>query len=153
MDVVEDSLDVALDRFLERRVMAHLTTSSADGPRHSPVWFLWEEECLWILANTAERTFPDRIERDPRCAVGIVDFDPTTGRLHHVGFRGRATVEPLDPDRAERLLERYFRTGSENWNGDRFGDPHEWGEEMVFIRFVPETVLARDQSYEPPGDT
>lgn len=153
MDVVENSLDIELDQFLDRRLMAHLTTASEEGPRHSPVWFLWEDECLWILANTVERTFPDRIERDPHCAVGIVDFDPTTGRLHHVGFRGRATVEPLNPDRAERLLKRYFQTDKEKWDKDRFGDPHEWGDEMVFIRFVPETVVARDQSYEPPLDS
>lgn len=152
MEIIDHSLDADLEEFLDRRLMAHLTTASEEGPRHSPVWFLWEDECLWILANRQERTFPDRIERDSRCAVGIVDFDPATGRLHHVGVRGRATVEPLDPDRAERLLERYFRTDKDHWNQDRFGDPHEWGDEMVFVRVVPETVVARDQSYQPPVD-
>lgn len=151
MDVVENTLDADLDAFFERRLMAHLTTVSNDGaPRHSPVWFLREDGHLWILANRAERTFPDRIDREPRCAVGLVDFDPSTGRLHHVGLRGRATVEPLDPDRAERLLRRYFRADKEAWNLDRFGDPREWGDEMVFVRFTPSSVVARDQSYAPP---
>ena len=65
-------------------------------------------------------------------------------------MRGTATVEPLEPDRAERLLGRYFRTEKEYWNEERFGDPREWGDQLVFIRFDPETVVARDQSYAPP---
>lgn len=153
MEIVEDTAEVDLDQFLERRLIAHLTTASDNGSRHSPVWFLWEEGSLWILANTTKRSFPDRIERDPRCAVGVVDFDPETGRLQHVGFRGRATVESLDPDRAERLLGRYFQTSKDEWNIERFGDPQEWGDEMVFIRFRPETVVVRDQSYDPPIKT
>lgn len=152
MDVIEHTIDEDIDEILDRRLMAHLTTTAEEGPRHSPVWFLWEEECLWIIADTSKRTFTDRIERNPACSVGIVDFDPTTGRLHHIGFRGRATVEPLDPDRAERLLERYFRTDKEQWDQERFGDPQEWGDELVFVRFVPETVVARDQSYDLPAE-
>lgn len=150
MDVLEHTLDITLDEFLERRLMAHLSTSSPDGPKHSPLWFLWEDDRLWFVASRQKRTFPDRIERDPACAVGIVDFDPETGRLHHVGFRGWATVKSLQPDRADRILKRYFRAEKEAWNQDRFGDPQEWGEEMVLIEFVPETVVARDQSYDVP---
>lgn len=152
MEIVENTLDEDLDSFLERRLMAHLTTASPQGPRHSPVWFLWEDGYLWVIADSAQRSFPDRIERDPRCAIGIVDFDATTGRLHHVGFRGRATVEPHDPERAERLLTRYFRADKDRWNRERFGDPHEWGDQMVFVRFDPETVVARDQTYDPPRE-
>lgn len=151
MEIVENTLDVELEKFLNRRLMAHLTTASDDAPRHSPVWYLWEDHSLWILANRNERTFPDRIERNPSCAVGIVDFDPDIGRLNHVGFRGQATLEPLDSARAERLLKRYFQAEKKQWNQERFGDPQEWGDEMIFVRFDPETVVARDQSFVPPG--
>jgi nitroimidazol reductase NimA-like FMN-containing flavoprotein (pyridoxamine 5'-phosphate oxidase superfamily) len=151
MEILEDDPDVELDSFLERRLMAHLATTTGDAGRGSPVWFLWEDEAVWILANTDRRTFPDRIERHPDCEVTLVDFDPTTGRLEHVGLRGRGTVEPLEPDRAERLLERYFRAEKSTWNRERFGDPREWDEEMVFVRVDPETVVARDQSYAPPA--
>lgn len=151
MEIVEDSLEDDLDEFLERRLMAHIATNSEDGGRHAPVWYLWEDGAIWIIADSSKRTFPDRIKRDPRIAIGIVDFDPETGRLHHVGLRGRATIESHDPGRAERLMRRYFRAEKDDWNRDRFGDPQEWGDEMVFIRFDPETVVARDQSYVVPG--
>lgn len=47
--------------------MAHLATTTGDAVRDSPVWFLWEDEAVWILANTDERTFPDRLKRHPEC--------------------------------------------------------------------------------------
>lgn len=151
MEIVDSDPEIDLNEVLDRRLIAHLSTSTEEGPRHSPVWFLWEDEQLWILANRDRRTFPDRIEREPVCAIGIVDFDPVTGRLHHVGFRGKASIEPLDPARAERLLGRYFQAPTDAWNRERFGDPREWGDEMVFVRFSPTTVVVRDQSYIPPG--
>lgn len=151
MELVEDTLEVDIEDVLNRRLIAHLATNSPDGGRHAPVWFLWEDEAIWIIADGSKRSFPDRIEREPRCAIGIVDFDPTTGRLVHLGFRGRATIEPHDPERAERLMERYFRAPKSEWDADRFGDPERWGDDFVFVRFEPTTVVARDQSYEPPG--
>ena len=96
-----------LHAILARPLFAHLATAHADGPRHSPVWFLWEDDALWIISN-AKDTFPQRIATEPRCAIGIVDFDVSSGRVHHAGFRGKATVEPWEPERARRLLRRYL---------------------------------------------
>lgn len=153
MEILENSLDVSLDEFLERQLMAHLATVSPEGyPRHAPVWFAWEDGYVWIIADRQQRSFPDRIEGQPRCALGIVDFDAVTGRLHHVGMRGTASIEPLDAGRAERLMGRYFRAEKAAWNLERFGDPQKWGDELVFVRFDPETVVMRDQSYEPPAE-
>lgn len=153
METVDNTMTTDLGAFLDRRLMAHLSTVSPEGyPRHAPVWFLWEDEVVWIIADRSQRSFPDRIEDQPNCALGIVDFEPTTGRLHHVGMRGTASIEALDPDRAERLMGRYFRAEKDAWNTDRFGDPQEWDDSLVFIRFEPETVVMRDQSYTPPAD-
>ena len=150
MEIVEHTLDTDLDSSLDRPLFAHLSTvSSEDAPRDTPVWFLWEEEFLWVIANTDQRTVDDRIEDDPRVAVGIVDFDVETGLVEHVGIRGRAAVVPHDPDRAERLLQRYLGSDKDTWDTERFGDPQEWGEAMVLLRITPETVVARDQSYTP----
>lgn len=137
---------VDLDEFLARPLFAHLATTSEHGPRESPVWFLWEDGALWIIGSRETDTFPDRIEREPRCAIGIVDFDRERGLVQHVGFRGRATVQPFDPQRARRLLCRYLGTPEEEWDG-RFrctlGDPAN-----ILVRFDPETVVARDVSYQ-----
>jgi hypothetical protein len=120
-------------------------TAGESGPCESPVWFLWEDEAVWIIGSRRANSFPRRVEREPRCALGIVDFDRRRGLVHHVGMRGRATVERFDPARAKRLLARYLGDRSENWEPrfrETLDDPAN-----VLIRFVPETVVARDQSY------
>lgn len=138
---------VELDEFLARPLFAHLATASEDGPRESPVWFLWENEAVWIIASRRSDTFPGRLERDPRCAIGIVDFDRDRGLVHHVGMRGRATIEKFDHERARRILARYLGRSAETWDSrfrDALTDP-----DNLFVRFVPNTVVARDQSFEP----
>lgn len=135
-----------LDEILGRPLFAHLATASAAGPRESPVWFLWEQEALWIIGHYHTDTFPLRLEREPRCAIGIVDFNLVTGLVQHVGFRGQATLQPHDEERTKRLLSRYLGQEVTKWD-PRFiailGDT-----EFILIRFVPETAVVRDQSYQ-----
>ena len=140
---------VDLDEFLSRPLFAHLATGSQDGPRESPVWFAWEEQVVWIIGSLDTDSFPARVKAEPRCAIGIVDFDPATGLVQHVGFRGRASVESFDPARAKRLLARYLGGDVRGWD-PRFRDTlHDASN--VFVRFVPETAVARDVSYQAAG--
>jgi len=134
-----------MDELLARPLFAHLATLSDRGPRESPVWFLWEEESLWIIGNYRADTFPARIEREPRCAIGIVDFDRTKGLVQHVGFRGRARVEPHDEERMKRLLRRYLGEELSQWDA-RFVEIL-YDADYVFVCFEPETAVVRDQSY------
>lgn len=149
--IYDRPLSVDVEEFLARPLFAHLATTSPEGPRESPVWFLWEEEAIWILGSRVTDTFPMRVERDPRCAVGIVDFDCGSGRVHHVGLRGRATVEPFDADRARRLLSRYLGDDQSTWD-NRFHRTLRGEEEEVLVRFVAATAVARDVSYAVVGD-
>jgi hypothetical protein len=137
---------VDLNEFFSRPLFAHLATDSDDGPRESPVWFLWEDDAVWIIGSRRDNTFPGRIEREPRCAIGITDFERERGIVHHIGMRGRASVEPFDAERASRLLGRYLGERMESWDR-RFREALE-DSDNVLIRFVPTTVVARDQSYE-----
>jgi hypothetical protein len=147
MKLIHDrSRPVDLEKFLSRLLFAHLASASEEGPRESPVWFLWEDGAVWIIGSLRDDSFPRRIEREPRCAIGIVDFDLERGLVHHVGMRGRASVEPFDPDRATRLLQRYLGEPVESWD-HRFRATLE-DPDNVLIRFSPETVVARDQSYK-----
>jgi hypothetical protein len=141
---------VELDEFLARPLFAHIATVVDGAPRDSPVWFLWEDEAIWIIASRATDTFPDRIEREPRCAIGIVDFDPARGLVQHVGFRGRATVEPFDAERAGRLLRRYLGDRADAWN-ERFRRTlaNHAGDRNVLVRFSAHTAVSRDVSYTP----
>lgn len=148
MELVENTLDTSLDTFLDRPLFAFLAQRADDGPRLSPLWFLWEDGALWHVARLEGRSYPERVREDPATAVAVVDFDPATGRVEHVGMRGTAALEPYDEGRADQLFRKYL--------GD---DPAEWPESFVsfdtsgyrLIRVDPETVVARDQSYPAPA--
>jgi hypothetical protein len=136
---------VELDEFLARPLFVCLATASEAGPRASPVWFLWEDDAVWMIANGRTDSFPGRIEFERRCAVAIVDFGVEAGLVHHVGLRGRASVERFDAERARRLLARYLGPDTNAWD-PRFRETlHD--ADNVLVRFGPDTVVARDQSY------
>lgn len=147
MKLVEDGLDVPLDDFLARPLFCFLAQESGDGARVSPLWFLWEDGAVWNIARRPGRSYPDRVERHPRSAVAVLDFDPSTGRVEHVGMRGIASLVPFDRDRADRLLEKYLGPDQAEWP-EMFSDLPP--EAYPLIRFDPETVVARDQSYRAP---
>ena len=72
-----------------------------------------------------------------------------TGLVQHVGFRGRARIEPHDSDRMKRVFRRYM------------GELRRWDSRFVkilndtdyiFVRLEPDTVVVRDQSYPANGN-
>ncbi|HEX8747880.1 MAG TPA: pyridoxamine 5'-phosphate oxidase family protein, partial [Pyrinomonadaceae bacterium] len=144
-DLTDDAARRLMTEILSRPLFAHMATHSDDGPRESPVWFLWEQEALWIIGNYRTDSFPKRIELEPRCALGIVDYDAATGLVQHVGFRGRAVLETHDAGRMKRLLSRYMGE-MESWD-ERFVEIL-YDTDYIFIRFEPETAVVRDQSYK-----
>jgi nitroimidazol reductase NimA-like FMN-containing flavoprotein (pyridoxamine 5'-phosphate oxidase superfamily) len=136
--------DFDIDQFLQEPLFAHLATASPDGPRESPVWFLWEAQELWLVGNNRD-SFPKRIQAEPRCSVGIVEFDLARGRLRHVGIRGTGSIEPIDRGRLHRLLSRYLGGSEAEWNPgfrSRVIDRLE-----LMVRIKPLSIVARDQSY------
>lgn len=149
MDVVENTLGTSIEAFLSRPLFGHLATRDPAGPRESPVWYRWEDDAAWILGDAATDTFPDRIEREPACALGVVDFDAARGHVQHVGIRGTGSVEPFDRELAERLLARYLGPDRDDWDA-RFSEyVANPTETALLVRIEPGTVVARDQSYAP----
>lgn len=146
MEVVENTLDADLDAVLDRPLFCFLAQTSPAGPRVSPLWYSWEEGSIWMIA-TRSRSYHDRIEADGRTALAIVDFDPAIGRVNHVGMRGQATIRPFDADRADRIIARYLGDVKADWP-ERFTELP--AGEHALIRFDPETVVVRDQSYPAP---
>lgn len=152
MKIVEQSVSAGdrkvfdLAEFLARPLYAHLAHSSDKGVRESPVWFLWDGQAAWIIGG---ETFPANLKRDPRCALGIVDWDPPRGLSHHVGMRGTAEVLPFDRAMAKAILARYFGPDESDWDS-RFKYSDDADESnLTLVRFTPETVVVRDQSYKP----
>ena len=146
MEIVENTLETDLETVLERPLFCYLAQASGAGPRLSPLWFLWEAAAIWIIAQGG-RSYVDRVRRRPDAAIAIVDFDRRTGRVEHVGMRGTASLEPYDPDRAERLLRKYLGDDVDEWP-DRFVGLSP--DDYRLLRFEPGTVVARDQSYPAP---
>lgn len=144
-DLTDEGARRLLDEILSRPLFAHLATGSSEGPRESPVWFLWEDEALWIIGNYESDSFPKRIEQESRCAIGVVDFNVSSGLVQHVGFRGRARLDVYDRERMKRLLGRYMGE-MENWDA-RFVEILD-DTNYIFLRFEPETAVVRDQSYK-----
>ena len=136
--------DFDVDEFLRQPLVAHLATSSYDGARESPVWFLWEDQAMWLVGNERD-SFPKRLQVDGRCAIGVVEFDLRRGLLKHVGIRGIATVLPLDRFRLHRLLHRYLGENQATWNA-RFRSS-VIDRLTLMVRIEPVSVVARDQSY------
>ena len=90
-------------------------------------------------------SFGKRIEKDKRCAIGIVDYDHTTGMLYHVGFRGTAEVINLDANIGTSIFAKYLGPNKGNWP-DWFKNFLN-DENARLIQFSPETVVKRDRSY------
>lgn len=152
MDIVEDTLGVGVDVFLSRPLFAHLATSSPDGPRESPVWYLWDDGTMWIDGDRERNSFVHRVEQDERCAVGVVDAEPRRGLIQHVGIRGTASVAPFDRERAVALYSRYLGPAVDSWDPRFRSYVENPAESSVFVTVEAETVVARDQSYMPtPG--
>jgi hypothetical protein len=131
--------------FMGRRLFAHLATATPSGPRDTPVWFLWDEGCVWIISVNSDDTFPEKIRRHPICAVGIVDFRPDTGLVQHVGIRGEGALLPFRNERAQRLLSKYLGPNMAAWD-ERFQRSLRTAH-GVMVRIMPLTVVLRDQSF------
>lgn len=150
MEVVENTLSDPLDQVLAQPMFCFLAmVSEAGDPRISPLWYLWEDDAIWIIADR-DRTYTTRVANHPETAVAVVDFDVETGRVVHIGMRGEAALEPLEDTRVERLLQRYLGAETEAWDEGFHDLSHD---RWQFIRFTPRTVVARDQSFTPSLST
>lgn len=107
--------DFEIDEVLCKPLMAHLATVENGAPRDSPVWFLWEDSCLWIF-GTSEDSFVKRLCAEPKCAVGIVEYDLEKGILMHVGIRGAASLASCNHKRLKRFVAKYLGEDELNWN-------------------------------------
>ena len=145
MEIVEDWLDLELGEFLDRPLFCFLAQCSDDGARISPLWYLWEEEIIWLIAQLPERSYPECVKQFPQSAIAIVEFEPEKGVVRHVGMRGEATLESFDQDRAERLLRRYLGDDKTEWDDGFIG---LGGENYCLIRLEPETVVARGGKHD-----
>ena len=140
--------DFETNEVLKKPLMAHLASTEHGAPRDSPVWFIWEEPYFWIF-GTEEDSFVHRLKAEPRCAVGVVDFDLEKGVLKHVGIRGIADLDQVDHERLKRFVSKYLGENSEKWNAwfvANIVDPLN-----VMVSITPKSVVAKDVSFFKTG--
>ena len=107
--------DFEIEDVLSKPLMAHLSTVENGAPRDSPVWFIWEDSFLWIF-GTSKDSFVRRLQSEPKCAAGIVEYDLGKGILKHVGIRGIASLTSCDKERLMRFVVKYLGTDEQNHN-------------------------------------
>ncbi|MFZ0566001.1 MAG: pyridoxamine 5'-phosphate oxidase family protein [Chlamydiales bacterium] len=140
--------DFDINTVLRKPLMAHLSTTENGEPRDSPVWFIWEEECIWIF-GTSKDSFVKRLKKEPRCALGVVDFDLDKGVLRHVGIRGTSQVGKVDRNRLYRFVSKYLGKDKEKWNAwfvKNVVDPLD-----VMVQITPKSIVAKDVSFFKTG--
>ncbi len=146
MKFVRRDFDIGL--VLEKPLMAHLSTIEQGNPRDSPVWFIWEESHIWIF-GTDQDSFIKRLNKNPHCAVGIVDFHLQEGILRHVGIRGEASINEIDRERLHRFLSKYLGTNSNEWNNWFMKNIVKTLNTMVQV--IPKSIVAKDVSFFKTG--
>ncbi len=140
--------DFEIEDVLCKPLMAHLSTVDDGAPRDSPIWFLWEDSCLWIF-ETSKDSFVKRLQAEPKCAAGIVEYDLEKGILKHVGIRGKAFLASCNRDRLMRFVTKYLGEDKQNWNPwfvENVVDPLD-----VMIKVVPESIVAKNVSFFKTG--
>src|SRR6266704_63691 len=66
-----------MDRFLQQKLVARLTSIRPDGyPHTTPLWYVWDGEALWFEIGAGERPRQHirNLRRNPKLCV-IIDRD------------------------------------------------------------------------------
>jgi general stress protein 26 len=143
-----NSKDFDEEKALQKPLMLHLATICDEGPRSSPLWFLYENKKIWLF-GTANDSFIKRLKAEPKCALTVVDFDLNAGVLLHVGIRGFANLHKVDQKRLNRFVAKYIGEDTQSWN--------KWFIENivkpldVMIEVDSHSVVAKDVSFFKTG--
>jgi nitroimidazol reductase NimA-like FMN-containing flavoprotein (pyridoxamine 5'-phosphate oxidase superfamily) len=132
-----------IDAFLATPgLLGRLATVSPQGMPHVvPVWYLWEEGCLWIHSFESTRKVRQLRQR-PACAL-VVDVTEKIEGLTAVLIEGQADLVTAPRSevraRAERVYRRYL--SPEELAAP---EPQSWldSEEGLILKIVPRRIIA-----------
>lgn len=141
-------MDFDISCVLNQALMAHLSTVENGEPRDSPVWFIYEEGFIWLF-GTQEDSFIRRLKKEPRCAMGIVEFELKGGILRHVGIRGHAQIMEADRARLERFVGKYLGQNKDNWNA--WFMQHIVNPIDAMVKIISTSAVAKNVSYFKSG--
>jgi PPOX class probable F420-dependent enzyme len=121
-----------LDDLWERPLLAVLATRGSNGDvLLSPVWQEWRDGGFNVFTGHNDVKVR-HIRRDPRVTIVVCEQEPP---YRGIEVRGRARVEPGDPETGHRIASRYI-------GDDRAG---AWvGPDDVVVRIEPDALRAWD---------
>lgn len=124
---------------------AAVATTSADGSPHVvPLWFVWQEDAIFVSTRQDSRTWAN-VARDPRVAITI---DLGRAWVEVAGVEILGSAEPFSAESAA------MRTPISAWHekyrpllaGDGFARFAEEVRGLGFLRVVPDAVRAWDHA-------
>ena len=140
--------DFDIQQVLDKPLIAHLATICGEGPRSSPLWFLYEDQKIWLF-GTEKDSFIKRLQNDPRAALSVVDFDLDSGILLHVGIRGMVYLHKVSPERLRSFVGKYLGYETEAWN--KWFIKNIVAPLTVMVEVKPNTIVAKDVSFFKTG--
>lgn len=132
-------------RLLEARrafgdlAVVHVATTQSDGSPHVvPLWFVWQNEAVYVSCRRASATWRN-VERDRRVALSL-GVGLHWQELRGIVIYGRA--EPLAPDHPSlhEVLSTWFQKYRRHLGGGGFRDYAERVDEPGMLRVRPEQV-------------
>lgn len=136
---------VRLEAFLSQPLLARLSTavrSKADPdyfqPHTTPVWFIWEEDCLYISAFTSTRKVKE-VRANPYIAV-LIDVKDAIEGVTAILMEGKS--EWIDESGFVQEMSRIIYT---KYMGDGVNDaaPQSWivDPENSIIKLTPRKIF------------
>jgi nitroimidazol reductase NimA-like FMN-containing flavoprotein (pyridoxamine 5'-phosphate oxidase superfamily) len=143
VDKVQIDRIAQIESVLAEPVLARLATTNPKTmqPHVVPVWFMWEDGCVWISSFVSTRKIRE-LKHNPRGAV-LVESKQEGGKLTAVLLEGNVELvtEPREEVAkiASRIYIRYL--GPE---GLQEPDPQSWlkDPENLLIKLTPTKIIS-----------
>jgi general stress protein 26 len=124
---------------------AAVATTSADGSPHVvPLWFVWQEDAIFVSTRQDGRTWAN-VARDPRVAITI---DLGRAWVEVAGVEILGLAEPLSAESA--AMRKPISAWHEKYRpllaGEGFARFAEEVRGLGFLRVVPDAVHAWDHA-------
>lgn len=130
-----------LNAFLTEERTCRVGTTSANGPHVTPLWFVWDDESIWLYSLTRSQRWTD-IKRNPRVSV-LVDAG-----YEYVELRGAELIGEAEfvgeaprvgkPESALQPVELLFARKYIGVDDMPYDERHGW------IRVAPSTIRSWD---------
>ena len=142
---VSDADVAAARRMFAGLSSAAVATTNADGSPHVvPLWFVWPEDAIYLSTRRDGRTWAN-VERDPRVAVTI-DLGRSWVEIAGIEIRGRAEPLPAEHPSMRKPISAWHEKYRPLLAGDGFSRFAEEIPGLVFLRVVPDRVVAWDHA-------